>query len=261
MLSFGGEGVVNSLIDKLPIELHIPTYQYCGPGTKLNKRLRRGDPGINALDAACKEHDIAYSKHKDLSSRHEADRILEEAARSRFKAKDSSLGEKASSWAVANVMKVKRKLGMGAKKNKQMRNFNKSILSDVRNSLKGYRGGKIMAGARISLKAARRVIKKAGGRKRIKIPRMIPLPKSGGILPLLPILAGLSAMGSLAGGMAGIARAVNKVKDAQRQMDESKRHNKTMEAIALGNKNGAGLYLKPYRKGLGLYTSPHPKNR
>lgn len=31
MLTFGGEGLVNSLINKLPIELHIPTYEFCGP--------------------------------------------------------------------------------------------------------------------------------------------------------------------------------------------------------------------------------------
>ena len=47
-----GKGLVNSIIDKLPVELHIPGYQYCGPGTKLKERLARGDPGINPLDAA-----------------------------------------------------------------------------------------------------------------------------------------------------------------------------------------------------------------
>lgn len=54
-----GGGLVDSILTKLPVELHIPGYQYCGPGTKLQKRLTRGDPGINPLDAACKEHDIA----------------------------------------------------------------------------------------------------------------------------------------------------------------------------------------------------------
>lgn len=27
-----GAGIINSIIDKLPIELHIPGYRYCGPG-------------------------------------------------------------------------------------------------------------------------------------------------------------------------------------------------------------------------------------
>lgn len=27
-----GSGLVNKLIDKLPFELHLPSYNYCGPG-------------------------------------------------------------------------------------------------------------------------------------------------------------------------------------------------------------------------------------
>jgi len=70
-------GLLNRAINALPIELHIPGYQFCGPGT----RLARGDRGINPLDAACREHDIAYSRSNDLGQRHVADRIL--AARAR----------------------------------------------------------------------------------------------------------------------------------------------------------------------------------
>ena len=58
-------GILNRFIDKLPIEWHIPNYQYCGPGTKLERRLAREDAGINLLDSACKNHDIAYSQNKD----------------------------------------------------------------------------------------------------------------------------------------------------------------------------------------------------
>ena len=62
-----GNGLVNSLINNLPFELHIPGgYRFCEPGTKLQKRLDRGDVGINQLDEACKEHDISYSKSNDL---------------------------------------------------------------------------------------------------------------------------------------------------------------------------------------------------
>jgi hypothetical protein len=39
-------------------ELHLPGYNYCGPFTKLDKRLAKGDERINKLDAGCKEHDI-----------------------------------------------------------------------------------------------------------------------------------------------------------------------------------------------------------
>jgi hypothetical protein len=73
---YRGEGVVNSLINKLPFEIHIPGYNYCGPGTKLSKRLARGDQGVNKLDEACKEHDIAYNNHEDLQQRHKADSVL-----------------------------------------------------------------------------------------------------------------------------------------------------------------------------------------
>ena len=78
---YSGDGLLNTAINKLPFELHIPGgYRFCGPGTKLEKRLARGDKGINELDEACKEHDIAYSKEKDLEHRHKADRILADKA-------------------------------------------------------------------------------------------------------------------------------------------------------------------------------------
>ena len=44
-----------------------------GPGTKLKKRLARGDPGINRLDRLAKQHDIDYSKAKNLQDKRKAD--------------------------------------------------------------------------------------------------------------------------------------------------------------------------------------------
>jgi hypothetical protein len=69
---YRGEGLVNSLVNKLPFEIHISGYNYSGPRTKLSKRLAR-DQGVNKLDEACKEHDIAYNNHEDLQERHKAD--------------------------------------------------------------------------------------------------------------------------------------------------------------------------------------------
>ncbi|EFN68993.1 hypothetical protein EAG_02454, partial [Camponotus floridanus] len=74
-------------------EFHIPGYQFCGPGTRLRKRLARGDRGINLLDAAWREHDIAYSRSNDLTERHAADKILAEKARNRIGARDSTVRE------------------------------------------------------------------------------------------------------------------------------------------------------------------------
>lgn len=71
--------------------------------------------------------------------------------------------------------------------------------------------------------------------------------KKGGVLPLL--LPGLAALGALAGGSAAIARAVSGSKNNARQLQELKRHNAAMEALAL--RRGSGLKkrkTKPKRK-------------
>jgi len=114
-----GSGILNTLINKLPFELHLPGYNFCGPGTKLQKRLSRGDRGVNPLDEACKQHDIEYSASKDIKSRHVADSLLAQKALDRLKAKDSSLGEKAAAFGISSAMKLKTKLGMGMKRRKR----------------------------------------------------------------------------------------------------------------------------------------------
>ena len=57
---------VQKLLTKTKMEFHWPGYQYMGPGTHLEKRLARGDPGINRLDRIAKAHNIDYGKAKDL---------------------------------------------------------------------------------------------------------------------------------------------------------------------------------------------------
>lgn len=265
-----GRGVVNNLINKLPFEIHLPGYQYCGPGTKLHKRLARGDPGINALDRRCREHDISYSKSSNLEDRHKADYELEQRAWERVKSKDAKLGEKAAAWAVTNAMKVKRKLGMGnATKCKRKLGmgvgcrkkvgFRKAVLTNVAKLLKKHASHNIKKDSAMTVKAARIAVKNAGGRKKINTPRILPLPKTGGILPLIPIFAGLSALGALTGGAAGVAKAVIDAKNSKKKLEEDERHNKTMESIALGKK-GSGLYMKPYKNGYGLYLKKQEKN-
>ncbi|XP_071050722.1 uncharacterized protein [Onthophagus taurus] len=304
--TLGGGGGFNTLINKLPIELHVPGYQFCGPGTKLKKRLARGDTGINPLDRACREHDIAYSNSNTLDRRHEADKRLEENAWERVKAKDSTFGEKASAWMVTNVMKAKRKLGLGHKRRSRRQTKPKPPSTGVlkrkiskkkkrcekENIIRGvekggalkYKSNKPLAfkrtlvnrivkdlpkstdnlreAAQLALKSARIAVKTVGGRKKIKIPRAIPLPiKRGGILPILPaIFAGLSALGALSGGTAGVYRAIKSGQEAKEKLEEAERHNKQMEAIAIG-KSGNGLYIKKYKKGLGLYLSKKKKQK
>ena len=69
-----GRGVdIQKWIGKTGLEFHWPGYQYMGPGTKLEKRLKRGDPGINRLDRIAKQHDIDYSHAKNLQDKWKAD--------------------------------------------------------------------------------------------------------------------------------------------------------------------------------------------
>ena len=116
--------------------------------------------------------------------------------------------------------------------------------------------------------------------------KIIECEKEGGILPLLtliPLIAGgVSAAGAVAGGTAGIVKAVNDKKAADEELAEQRRHNLEMEKKTGGNyiknfvqvlpiddeakqtleeflenisdvigvkpKKGNGLYLNPYRR-------------
>lgn len=193
-------------------------YRYCGPGTKLNKRLKRGDPGINNLDNYCKEHDIAYSKSNSLDDRHKADEILENRAWEVFKGNNSGLKEKAAAWAVTNAMKIKRKMGSGC-------GF-KAAVARARKVMKNNSNEKnITKLAKKCLAAS----KKSMPKKNKNRPRVIKIPQKGGILPIMPIFAGLSALGALTGGVSSLVKTI---KDFKRNTP-----------VHLGK----GLYLTPYK--------------
>lgn len=114
-----GAGLINSIISNLPIELHIPGYQFCGPGTKLEKRLARGDTGINPLDALCKSHDQAYAATENLSERHAADRVLLEGAKARITAPDSTFGERSAARLIRAIIGAKLMMGAGTRRRKR----------------------------------------------------------------------------------------------------------------------------------------------
>jgi len=116
------------VIDALPFKLHISGYQCYGPGTHLEKRLVRGDRCINSLDAACREHDIAYSHSNDLPERHVADQILAEKARKHIIARNSTLGERAAAAAVWAAIKAKTKIDMSMKTKVKMKKKTKRVL-------------------------------------------------------------------------------------------------------------------------------------
>jgi hypothetical protein len=103
---------------KYPGEKHLPGYSYCGPGTRLDIRLDNQDnpnPGeepINAIDEACRIHDIAY-RSGDLQQRHLADVKLIHALNSITGNTSVSFKEKLASWLIKSAMKGKLMLGAG----------------------------------------------------------------------------------------------------------------------------------------------------
>lgn len=268
-----GKGILNNAINKLPFEIHIPGYEFCGPGTKLKKRLNAGQKGINGLDKACKIHDIAYSASSNLKDRHIADNELAKQAMARVKSKDAGIGEKIAALTVAGLTKVKSAIGAGVRKNKKKSstkgkkknqtvlaktNSNQSIQNAIVSAKKALtsKQPKTMNDAiNVAMKAAKSSMNNLSQSRNGNIQRIIPVPKMGGLLPLIPIFAGLSALGALSGGTAAVANAVITANDAKKRLKESQRHNEAMESIALGkNRRGDGVFLKPYRNGLGLYT-------
>lgn len=245
-----GSGLLNNLINNLPFELHLPGYNYCGPGTRLLKRLSRGDKGVNQLDEACKRHDIAYAQNKELSERHKADIALAEAARARLIDKQASFGERIASFAVDKIMRVKVKRGMGVRNTVRLNELIRAGRVAVKQHTKS--GGCVKPNTLIHV-SKRAIARARKGRHLTKLPRVIPLPKRGGFLPLLiPILTALGAAGAAAG---GVTTAAKNIKDWINQSAAG-------AAAAKGDTKivGKGVYMRPHKKGWGLFLTPHPKN-
>ena len=72
--------------------------------------------------------------------------------------------------------------------------------------------------------------------------------KEGGFLPLIPILAGIAAAGSVAGGAAGIAKAVQDKKANDAKLAQQKAHDDQVEKLL----KGKGMFLPEYQKGNGF---------
>lgn len=208
---------------------------------------------------------MAYERNKNSGERYFADKELQKKAMKRIFSKDASLGERATALGVATAMKIKRSLTKSGKGMQQQTKGGKrkkqitlpSLIKNVRNEIKKSKPETVDSAVRVAIAS----VKKFKKGKHIRTPRIIKLPSySGGVLPLIPIFAGLSALGSIVGSTAGVVAAINKVKSAQKELEESKRHNQTMEAIAIGKKTGNGFYLHTNKTGDGFYLAPNPKN-
>ena len=242
-----GGGLFNSFLNsKFLPELHVPSYQYLGPFTNLEKRLKRGDRGINPLDRAAKDHDVFYSSNPSASDRHVADKELENKAWERVLAPDSSISEKAAAYLTTNAMKFKRKMGMGSanpflkkkasslaslfsksnsrvkkkmKKKKKKNGKNKkkmsasfgSLVRKAKRAVKGVKEKDIRdeSSFRNKVEASLKAVgSHKGAVKKMTKTRIIPIPKTGGMLPLIPIIAGISKIGAIAGGASTIVNAI-----------------------------------------------------
>lgn len=128
-----GGSLLNAALNKLPLpEMHVrlpggvqsevvpggtfvdtEKYSYCGPFTKLDRRLSQGYRGVNELDRACLNHDVAYAVHNDTAGRNAADDVLAAAA-SKIALDDGvPEWEKKDARAVAAIMSAKSRFGLG----------------------------------------------------------------------------------------------------------------------------------------------------
>ena len=83
--------LVDNLINLLPFEIHATGYHFCGPGTRLNERLDKGEKGVNPLDDYCRDHDIAYANSGDRSK---ADCLLAKRAFARLLSETATTNER-----------------------------------------------------------------------------------------------------------------------------------------------------------------------
>jgi hypothetical protein len=104
----------------------------------------------------------------------------------------------------------------------------------------------------IKLTEKQRAVHKTGGTYRLYISKekLTQVKRAGitegGVIPFLPLLlGGLSAIGTLAGGSAAVAKTVIDKKANDERLEEERRHNKELESIAKGDE-GDGLYLNPH---------------
>ena len=72
-----GGSFLNTFVNNLPFEMHLPGHNFTGPGTKLYEMLNPdGTPkewsiSINIVDNAAYHHDLCYSKYDDTKTRNE----------------------------------------------------------------------------------------------------------------------------------------------------------------------------------------------
>ena len=112
-----GGSFLNTFVNKLPFEMHLPGHNFTGPGTKLYKRLNPdGTPKewsipINRVDSAAYHHDLCYSKHNDTKTRNE---VCDKTMLGELSGiVNPTLRERIDKSIVGNLIKAKVNFGLG----------------------------------------------------------------------------------------------------------------------------------------------------
>ena len=112
-----GGSFLNSLVNKLPFEMHLPKHNFTGPGTKLYKRLnsdrmpKEWSIRINRVDNAAYHHDLCYSKHDDTKTRNE---VCDKTMLGELSGiMNPTLRERIDKSIVGKLIKVKVNFGLG----------------------------------------------------------------------------------------------------------------------------------------------------
>lgn len=117
-----GKGIVNSIINKLPMEMHLPGHNFTGPGTQLKKRLNPDDTPkswskpINRIDKAALKHDLCYRDNPDRKIRNKIcdKNMLDELDN----IENPTFREKTERLVVKSIIGTKKRFGLGINQNK-----------------------------------------------------------------------------------------------------------------------------------------------
>lgn len=115
-----GKGMINKMINNLPIEMHLPGHNFTGPGTQLLHGKKRLNPDlsykdwskpINRVDETAYKHDVCYLKNKDTKIRNEVcdQNMLNELD----SIPNPTIREKIDRAIVKPIIKAKKSFGMG----------------------------------------------------------------------------------------------------------------------------------------------------
>lgn len=92
-------------------ELHLPGYNYCGPGTNVFRRQRSQVQPVNALDRACLLHDLDTESRGPQRARTKkqiraSDKRLEKSSLIIAKNPKTGKNERKAAWIVYNAMRA-----------------------------------------------------------------------------------------------------------------------------------------------------------